>query len=234
MSWQEDLSTDFSMQPAQIAQFEKLLELLLNASDRNLTAVTDPQNIVNVHFRDSLSLLAIPEVRRSAAAVDVGSGAGFPGLPLAIARPDLSMSMIEATKKKCDFINMAIAALALDNASALAVRAEEAGRAEMRDASDVSFARAVGPVSLVLEYCLPLVRVGGSAILQRGAGEASDEDSASHAAALLGARLVRIEPYGPYRGAKNLHIWVFLKTAPTPERFPRRPGAARKKPLGGS
>ena len=234
MSWQRELLEDFALNAAQVAQFEQLLELLVSVSDRNLTAVTDPANIINLHFRDSLSLLAQPEVHQASTAVDVGSGAGFPGLPLAIARPDLTVSMIEATKKKVDFIDVAISVLALKNARALPVRAEEAGRSELRDAFDVALARAVGSLSLVLEYCLPLVRVGGSAILQRGAGEAGDNENAARVAAQLGGKLVRKEAYRPYQGAKNLHVWVFIKSAPTPERFPRRPGMARKKPLGSS
>ena len=231
MTWQTGLEADFHLDGSQIASFEKLLHLLAKQSDRNLTAVTEPENIVAIHFRDSLGLIDFPETKSAKLAVDIGSGAGFPGLPLAIAIPSLTVTMIEARRRKCEFIEKAIATLELANASALALRAEDAGRSEMRATFDIAFARAVGSIAEVLEYCFPLLKTGGSALLQRGDRSPGDEEQAGKVAELLGGTLDRIESAKPYSNAKNLHIWVFSKTVITPDRYPRRPGVARKRPL---
>lgn len=232
MTWQSSLGSDFNLDASQIASFEKLLDLLTEQSDRNLTAVTEPANIVAIHFRDSLGLADFPETRSALSAVDIGSGAGFPGLPLAIAVPSLSVTMIEARRKKCEFIEKTVMKLGLDNAFVLASRAEDAGRSEMRATFDIAFARAVGSIAEVLEYCFPLLKTGGSALLQRGDRSPGDEKQARQVAELLGGTLVRIESVKPYSDAKNLHIWVFSKNSHTPDRFPRRAGVARKRPLG--
>lgn len=231
MKWQSGLRADFHLDDPQVASFEKLLHLLSKQSDRNLTAVTEPENIVAMHFRDSLGLIDFPETKSAGLAVDIGSGAGFPGLPLAIAIPSLTVTMIEARRRKCEFIEKAIATLRLANASVLALRAEDAGRTEKRAAFDIAFARAVGSMAEVLEYCFPLLKTGGSALLQRGERNPGDEEQAGRVAQLLGGTLDRIEPVKPYTNAKNLHIWVFSKTGMTPDRYPRRPGMARKRPL---
>lgn len=233
MTWQTAIEADFHLDGPQIASFERLLLLLADQSDRNLTAVTEPENIVALHFRDSLGLIDLPETKSARNAVDIGSGAGFPGLPLAIAIPSLTVTMIEARRRKCEFIEKAIATLGLNNAAVLASRAEDAGRSEMRATFDIAFARAVGSMAEVLEYCFPLLKKGGSALLQRGDRSSDDEKQAGLVAELLGGTLARIESVRPYSNAKNLHLWVFSKTAPTPERFPRRPGIARKRPLNG-
>ena len=232
MTWIKELKADFNLDAAQTASLEKLLELLIAETDRNLTAVTSPDKIVDIHFRDSLFLSLFPETRASRKAVDVGSGAGFPGLPLAIALPDLSVSLIEARARKCEFIEKAIFAADITNAAVFSMRAEAAGRTGMRESFNVAFSRAVGSLGEVLEYCLPLLGIGGSALLQRGSRRAGDEEEAIHASEILGGKLGRIEQVSPYVGSKNLHIWVFRKTAATPESYPRRPGIARKRPLG--
>ncbi|MHB8160307.1 MAG: 16S rRNA (guanine(527)-N(7))-methyltransferase RsmG [Thermoleophilia bacterium] len=231
MSWQEQICSDFGISSARVALFEKLLELLIGISDRNLTAVTTADLIVNVHFRDSLSLLSFAELETADSVVDIGSGAGFPGLPLAIACPDKSFSLLEANNKKCDFLTAAIKTLCLSNVEIAAVRSEDAGRSTMRDYFDLALARAVGPLAVVLEYTLPLLTVGGAALLQRGAREEGDEQISREIAVILGGELVSVSPVKPYQGSRNLHVWRFLKTLPTPERFPRRPGMAKKRPL---
>lgn len=231
MTWQEDLKRRFRLDNSQVQSLEALLRLLLARKDRHLTAVTEPAGIVRVHFLDSLSLLEFPEVLRAKKAVDIGSGAGFPGLPLAIARPDLDVALIEANRKKCDFIGRTIIELKLKNASVHAIRAEAAGRSTFRDSADLALARAVGSLPEVLEYALPLLKSGGHALLQRGAREPRDEELAASVAGLLGGKLARVEKSSPYPEAKNLHIWVFDKIGETPFKYPRRPGMARKRPL---
>lgn len=231
MSWQRDLGSRCGLEESQVSAFERLLEMLISKRDSGLTAVKGPAGIIKVHFLDSLSLTTLPELSGARTAADIGSGAGFPGLPLAIARPELQVSLVEANKKKSAFIADAIQKLGLDNANVLHARAEEVGRSKLRESFDVAFARAVGSLPEVLEYSLPLLKQGGHALLQRGAREAGDERLAGSAARELGGRLVRVDLSVPYPSAKNLHIWVFEKTSPTPENYPRRPGLAKKRPL---
>lgn len=231
MSWEQEIADDYSLSLKQVSQLRSLLEYLSGVSDRNLTSVSGEEDIVNFHFRDSLDLLAFPEFEKAENIVDVGSGAGFPGLPLAVARPDKTFSLLESTSRKCDFIDYAARLLGLGNVISLRSRAEDAARSDFRDHFDLAVARAVGPLPVVIEYVLPLLKIGGIALLQRGSREQQDEISASHAATLLGGKLEQIKQSHPYPDSKNLHIWVFSKLRPTPERFPRRTGIAKKRPL---
>jgi len=199
--------------------------------DRGLTAVTSTKGILNVHFLDSLWLMNLPEMQAAHTLIDIGSGAGFPGLPLAIANPQIEVCMLEANNKKAAFISAMAEELSLANALVICQRAEDAGRTALRDQYDVAVARAVGSLSEVLEYTLPLVKVGGHVLLQRGAREEGDDAAAKKAAAMLGGSLQRISPADPYPEARNLNIWVWEKETATPAKYPRRPGVPRKRPL---
>jgi 16S rRNA (guanine527-N7)-methyltransferase len=232
MSWQTDFTHDYSLDAAQVASFETLLQMLVDRSDRNLTAVTAPHRIVDVHFRDSIALLDFPEVSRASNAVDIGSGAGFPGLPVAIAKPSLQVTLLESNRTKCSFLQEVVDSIGLGNVRLLPSRAEDAARTELRDYFDVAFARAVGPLPVTLEYSLPLVRTGGFAVLQRGELHDADKAKAGDVAARLHASLDRIVPALTYAEAKNLHVWFFQKTDATPDKFPRKAGIAKKRPLG--
>ena len=232
MNWRTDISSDYGLTARQADSLDYLSRLLAAESGVNLTAATEPADRVRVHLLDSLSLLNQPELAGALSAVDIGSGAGFPGLPLAIAMPRTSFTLIEATAKKAAFIDRAISALNLENARVLSIRAEEAGRSALRESFDAGLARAVGSMPEVLEYSLPLLRAGGHILLQRGRRQAGDRALAAGVAVQLGGRMKRISPVTPYPGARNLHIWIFVKDHPTPDRFPRRPGIPRKRPLG--
>ncbi len=231
MNWKNDLSRDFGLNPAQVRRFQLLLSHVEGHADRNLTAVTGVDNIVDVHFRDSLSLLGLSEMKPAATVVDIGSGAGFPGLPLAIALPGVHFTLIESRLGKTRFILNLVGLLGLDNVQVITQRAEESGRSVMRESFDIALARAVGPMPVVLELALPLVRTGGYALLQRGRRIHGDEFRAASVAAALGARFDRIVPVKPYSGAANLHIWSFEKISPTVSSFPRRAGIPEKRPL---
>lgn len=231
MSWQEELETDFGLNAAQTASFERLLELAGSDTAHSGTRISTPGRIVDLHFRDSLSLLAFPELRQADTVIDIGSGAGFPGLPLAIALPETRFELLEANGRKCAFISDAAADLGLENITATCARAEDAARTGLRESYDVALARAVGSLELVLEYAMPFLRPGGTALLQRGRRQDGDSDTAAAVAGLLGGKLDRVTPVEPYAEAKHLHIWVFHKTGTTPDRFPRRAGVARKRPL---
>ncbi|MHB9112263.1 MAG: 16S rRNA (guanine(527)-N(7))-methyltransferase RsmG [Thermoleophilia bacterium] len=231
MNWESEIASDYSLSVDQISKFRAFLDYLAGISDRNLTAVTGERKIVDFHFKDSLSLLSFEEFSKANEIVDVGSGAGFPGLPLAIAHPEKSFSLLESNSKKCDFIDVAVKLLELHNVKTIRSRSEESALGENRDRFDLAVARAVGSLAVVIEYVLPLVKPGGGALLQRGAREERDDISAAAVAGLLGGQLDRVEPVRPYPGSKNLHVWVLSKLVPTPKRFPRRPGMAKKRPL---
>jgi len=231
MTWESDLMRDYALSASQVTALGLLLKRLKGVSDRNFTAVTDERKIIDLHFRDSLSLVAFPEFESAERIVDVGSGAGFPGLPLAIACPAKTFFLLEATTKKSEFIDDSIRNLGLSNTFTIGSRAETAGRGEYRDSFDLAIARAVGPLPLVIEYVMPLLKAGGYALLQRGSREENDESTAAYVATLLGGRLERIEKIKPYKGSQNLHVWVFSKSSSTPDGFPRREGVAKKRPL---
>jgi 16S rRNA (guanine527-N7)-methyltransferase len=161
---------------------------------------------------------------------DLGSGAGFPGLPLAIAKPDASVSLIESSRRKCDFLERAAAACELRNVRVVNSRAEswDAGRGR----SDLVTARALGPLPVVVEYGAPLLRVNGSLLVWRGARDHDAERIAARAAAELGLEPREPLSVHPYPAARRRHLHLILKVRPTPDRFPRRPGMAAKRPLG--
>jgi 16S rRNA (guanine527-N7)-methyltransferase len=194
------------------------------------TAVTDPAGIVRDHLADSLVALELSQVRAAGTIADLGSGAGFPGLPLAIALPGAQVSLVESNGRKCAFITRAAEACAVANATVVHARAEEWDTG--LGACDLVAARALAPLAVVAEYAAPLLRLGGTLVAWRGRRDRDDEESGSRAAAELGlepAPPVRVEPYP---GALHRHLHAMLKVADTPDRFPRRAGMARKRPLG--
>jgi 16S rRNA (guanine527-N7)-methyltransferase len=196
------------------------------------TTVTDRQGILRDHVADSLVALELAEVRNATAIADLGAGAGFPGLPLAIALPGAHVSLVESNGRKCAFIAGAVEACALPTAAAVHARVEE--WAGGLGACDLVTARALAPLAVVAEYAAPLLAVGGSLVAWRGRRAAEDEAAGGRAAAELGLEpglVLRVEPYP---GVLHRHLHVMRKVASTPARFPRRAGMARKRPLGGA
>ncbi len=196
------------------------------------TTVTDPGGILRDHLADSLVALELPEVRSATAIADLGAGAGFPGLPLAIALPDAHVSLVESNGRKCAFIAAAIETSGVSNAVAVHGRAES--WSDGLGACDLVCARALASLAVVAEYAAPLLTLGGSMVAWRGRREPEDEAAGARAAAELGLELGAVVRVQPYPGALHRHLHVMRKVAPTPERFPRRPGMARKRPLGGA
>lgn len=194
------------------------------------TTVTDPPGIVRDHLADSLVALELEVVRSAGVIADLGAGAGFPGLPLAVALPRAEVFLVESNGRKCEFIRRAAAVCGAGNAVAVHARAE--GWAEGLGRCDVVVARALAPLAVVAEYAAPLLRPGGTLVAWRGRRDAADEAQGARAAAELGldpAPPIRVEPYP---GALHRHLHCLVKVSPTPARFPRRPGMARKRPLG--
>ncbi len=222
--------------PAQLAAFQIYADELADWNARfNLTAISDPEAVQVKHFLDSLTcLLALQAAPLPAGAslIDVGAGAGFPGLPLKIACPDVRLTLVEATGKKVKFLEHLIARLGLAGVTALKARAEEVGSDPAhREQYDWALARAVAELPALAEYLLPLVRVGGRCLAQKGAGAAAEAESAGRALGLLGGRLDRIIPIELPGVAEPRHLVVMEKIAPTPAKYPRRPGLPAKSPL---
>jgi 16S rRNA (guanine527-N7)-methyltransferase len=193
------------------------------------TTVREPALAVDVHLADSLVALDLEVVRKAASIVDMGSGAGFPGLPLAVALPRSEVKLVESQVRKCMFIERVMAGAGIENAEAVCARVEE--WPEGIGVHDVVLARAVAPQLIVLEYAAPLLRLGGALVDWRGQRDPEEERTAMEAAELLGLRRESIRRVEPFEGVRDHHLHVYAKVRETPDRFPRRVGMARKKPL---
>lgn len=203
----------------------------LLASDSTApTSVRDPEGVLTVHLADSLVALELDVVRCAASVADLGSGAGLPGLPLAIALPEARVSLVESNRRKCEFLERAIGVCELVNARAVPERAES--WAEGAGRFDLVTARAVAPLGVLTEYAAPLLRIGGALVAWRGKRDPEVEAEAARAAEILGLCVHEPVPVAPYPAAEHRHLHVAVKVRETPDRFPRRPGIARKRPLG--
>jgi 16S rRNA (guanine527-N7)-methyltransferase len=214
------------------AQRDKLAQLvaLLARDEHAPTAIREPQQVAEQHVADSLTALDFGPVRDARAVVDLGSGAGFPGVALAVALPAAQVVLLESQRRKCDFLERMREQAALANVRVVCERAEAWSEGAGR--FDVALARALAPQPVVLEYAAPLLAVGGVLVDWRGRRDEREEEVAQRAAEELGLERLAIERSEPFAGARDRHLHLFAKRAPTPPRFPRRPGAARKRPLG--
>jgi 16S rRNA (guanine527-N7)-methyltransferase len=208
-------------------RLERLLDALAAEPDPH-TTVSDPASAVDQHIADSLSALKLDPVRAAAAIIDIGSGAGFPGLPLAIALPGARVELVEAARRKTAVIERLAAAAGIENARALPARVEELGA---RDAHDIATARAVASLAVLVEYAAPLLRVGGHFVAWKGARDAAEETAGSAAAEIVGLRAIEVLQVKPFAGTRDLNLHLYLKERETPSRFPRRTGVAAKRPL---
>ena len=214
-----------------LALMGRYRDMLLDWNTRmDLTNVSE-QDTVRRHFLDSLLPLREKELfPQGARIVDVGSGAGFPGLPLAIARADLKLTLLEAQGKRCGFLTAVKEALGLENVEVLQSRAEIAGQdGRYREQFDRAAARAVAPLNLLCEYLLPLVKVGGAAICWKGPGVREEMEDGEAAANLLGGRIERIAEIGPDDTRHTLA--VIRKWEKTVPQYPRKNGIPAKRPL---
>jgi 16S rRNA (guanine527-N7)-methyltransferase len=206
------------------------LVTLLTEDPHAPTTLHDPLTAVRDHLADSLVALELREVRSASRIADLGSGAGMPGLPLAIALPSARVTLVESSGRKCAFLRCATEVCDLSNVEVVHARAEQwsAGIGQC----DLVTARALSSLAVVAEYAAPLLADGGALVAWRGKRDPVGEAGAARAAAELGLRADAPVAVSPYAGALHRHLHLLVKMAPTPDRFPRRPGMARKRPLG--
>ena len=217
------------------AQAEEELEtyhrLLLEWNERmDLTNVPEEEMALR-HYADSLLPLSRTEwFPQNASLIDVGTGAGFPGMPLAIARPDLRVTLLDAQRKRCDFLTAVRDALNLSNVEILHARAEDGARGSMREQMDIAVARAVAPLNVLSEYLLPYVRVGGRMLCWKGPAVREETAAGECAIGILGGKaegLYRL----PIEGREH-YVHSTVKIQPTAKRYPRKSGTPSKDPLG--
>ncbi len=218
---------------AQEAAFRKFHDILLAENERlNLTALATTEAVQNKHFLDSLSGLSLLPKSPGLRVIDVGTGAGFPGVPLKIVRPDLRLTLLEATRKKAEFLERLVGRLALSNVTIIWERAETlAHDVAYRAQYDVVLARAVAPLPGLLELLLPFCRVGGTCVAWKGPKGPDEAVAAERALAVLGGRLRETRPVHIPDESSRRFLLVVEKVAATPDKYPRRPGMPAKRPL---
>ncbi|NKQ34897.1 MAG: 16S rRNA (guanine(527)-N(7))-methyltransferase RsmG [Chloroflexi bacterium] len=230
--WAADLGV--SLAPEQLDQLGHYLALLLEWNERmNLTAVRDPLAIQIRHFLDSLSCLQMMGDVNGRSLIDIGTGAGFPGLPLKIACPDLQLTLVESVQKKARFLQVVVDDLALPDVKIVAERAELLGQhPAYREQYDWAAARAVAKMPVLAEYLLPLCRIGGHMLAQKGESAAIETAVAESAFYILGGTNQRLHMVQLPEVAEQHYLVVVDKMVATPSRYPRRIGVPAKRPLG--
>lgn len=208
-----------------------LLLSALAAEPAPPTTVVDPAEAVDVHIADSLSGLDAPPLHGAARIADIGAGAGFPGLVLAAALPGTQVDLIESTARKCEVIARLASAAGIANATPIPARAEEWASSDGASRYEVVTARALSSLAVLAEYAAPLLEADGALVAWKGTRDPAEEQAGGEAAKILGLTPAPPIPVRPFKGSRERNLHLYTKTAPTPSRFPRRPGMATKRPL---
>jgi 16S rRNA (guanine527-N7)-methyltransferase len=216
---------------AQRATISRVLELLRDER-ASVSSVVEPDRAWRVHVEDSLTGLELEPLRDARRVADIGSGAGFPGLVLAVALPQAQVELIESVGRKCEFMRRAIAAAGIGNATVVNARSEELAAGEQRESFDAVTARAVGRLSTLAELASPLLRDDGVLVAWKGRRDPDEEGQLANASARLAMRPERILDVGDRAGSEHRHLHLIRKLGPTPAELPRRPGMAKKRPRG--
>lgn len=222
-----------SIEADKIEKFYNYYLLLIEWNQKfNLTAITDMTEVIIKHFIDSLLVLkTFPEVNGKIL-LDLGTGAGFPGVPLKIAQPSLKVILVDSLRKRIDFLNHLSKELKLDQIEAVHARAEELGKSdEYRQKFDIVVSRAVAKLSILSEYCLPFVKVGGKFIALKGPGVQTEITESGSALQELGGKIVNNYEYQLPVTGDSRYILVINKTKETPTKYPRKAGLPEKRPL---
>lgn len=206
--------------------------LLLEWNEKiNLTAITDTKDVLYKHFYDCLLFLKHCKVEKGASLIDVGTGAGFPGMVLKIARPDIKVTLLDSLNKRLVFLNDVIEKLSLENIQTVHLRAEEAGKTKLyREKYDIATARAVAGLPVLLEYCTPLVKKGGMFVSMKGPSAAEEAELCRNAEKILGLQKTNIICETLTGEEQRLFI-LYKKISQTPPKYPRKPSDISKQPL---
>ena len=216
---------------------DTLMELMRLVLERNevinLTTITELEEFVTLHLLDSLACVGLQEFEYANTIIDVGSGAGFPGLPLAVLYPQKHFLLTDSLRKRTEFLDFAVSSLGLDNVETLHSRAETAGRdPSLREHFDAALCRAVGKLPTALEYCLPFVRVGGAGVFYKTIqAEGEIEESLLARKLLGGSEKVRVRTYADILPGRKHALYIVEKERPTPKTYPRREGIPSRVPL---
>jgi 16S rRNA (guanine527-N7)-methyltransferase len=219
-----------ALDPAGREKLDEVLELL--AEERASVSSVVDERAWKVHVTDSLTGLDVPELREAGRIADVGAGAGFPGLALAVALRDSQVDLIESVGRKCAFMARAIEAAGILNAGILETRSEDWAATAGRETYDVVTARAVGRLSTLAELASPLLKANGVLVAWKGKRDADEESQLANASSQLAMTPEQILDVGDRAGSRHRHLHVIRKSAPTPSDLPRRAGIAKKRPRG--
>lgn len=215
----------------QIKSFEKYMNLLLEWNEKiNLTAITQPEEVKLKHFVDSLTVLKY--INDDDKVIDIGTGAGFPGIPLKIMKGNTKITLLDSLNKRINFLNIVIETLNLRNIQAIHGRAEEIARNKLyREKYDVAVSRAVANLSTLTEYMLPFVKVGGKCICMKGANVNEELERAQNAIKELGGEIERVDNFYLFDNDNERNIIVIKKVKETNPKYPRKAGTPSKEPL---
>lgn len=231
--FQKDLEKlNICLTEKQLNQFLLYYELLVEQNKvMNLTAITDYEEVLKKHFIDSLSLVKAYDLSKPVSVIDVGTGAGFPGVPLRIAFPNLQVTLLDSLNKRISFLNSVIDALGLNGIEAIHGRAEDFARNTLREKYDLCVSRAVANLSTLSEYCLPFVKVGGQFISYKSEKIAEEKIAAQNAISVLGGRVASQMEFTLPDSDIYRNLFVIEKVKATPKKYPRKAGLPGKEPL---
>ncbi len=222
-----------SLDERQVKLFFKYMDFLLEWSKKfNLTAIKEPQEVIVKHFLDSLSLVAYLQERNNIRLLDIGAGAGFPGVPIKLASPGISVVLLESLNKRVNFLHKLIAELGIEGITAIHGRAEDLGqKKEYRENFDIVVSRAVAEMPVLAELCLPFARLGGLFVAYKGPKVSEEILDSESALKILGGKLSKqVEITLPYNEDRRTLVFI-EKSSPTPEKYPRKPGIPEKRPI---
>lgn len=228
-SYGKEISIEFSN--IQIEKFYKYMNLLIEWNEKiNLTAITEPKEIIIKHFIDSLTVLK--DIKGKNTLVDVGTGAGFPGIPLKIMDEEIKITLLDSLNKRINFLNEVINQLDLKNIETIHSRVEEAGKnKKYRESFDIATARAVANLATLSEYMLPLVKVGGKSICMKGSEVSEELQNSKKAISILGGEIENIDNFQLPKSDMMRNIVIIKKVKNTPNKYPRKPGTPSKEPI---
>ncbi|WP_166245809.1 16S rRNA (guanine(527)-N(7))-methyltransferase RsmG [Paenibacillus turpanensis] len=222
-----------SLSAQQLVQYETYFKLLVEWNEKmNLTGITEREQVYVKHFYDSLTLSFYVDLKNTQSLADIGSGAGFPSIPLKIAYPHLKVTIIDSLQKRISFLEHVSSSLGLTNVYCVHGRAEDAGvKPELRDQFDLVTARAVAKLNILNELCLPFTKTGGLFVAMKGSDPTAEIDEAKRSLKELNGKLVTVDSLTLPVEQSERHLIQIQKTAPTPKKYPRKAGVPAKTPI---